>query len=414
MVKPSGRMEFAKTTIYFGATMPLESLSHFILLPELKLTGCYTRRSLQIYKAEKQEGLVEYCPKCATPSKSVYDRRLVRVKDAPLRGKHVILHILKRRLWCKPCKKPFTEPVSGISKGKRTTARFERHLLWACEKFSDLKAVRTEMRCSTSFIYRTLYHQLELRQRMRRYPWPKVIGIDEHKFKRNPEFGHPEFATVVCDHKNKRVFELIEGRSTGDLQASLERITGRENVRLVTMDLSSTYRSFVKQFFPNARIVADKFHVIRLLHPNINKARKDITGDKRKLAVRKLLLKDSRKVDFFTRSLVYRWLENYPELKEIYHYKEALHGFYRIRGYNRATRALGKMIDRMGSSKLPEIQRLRKTLLKWRKEILEYFRTGLTNGRVEGFNGKAKLIKRRAYGYRSFKNYRLRVLNACA
>ncbi|MCA9588397.1 MAG: transposase, partial [Myxococcales bacterium] len=43
-----------------------------------------------------------------------------------------------------------------------------------------------------------------------------------------------------------------------------------------------------------------------------------------------------------------------------------------------------------------------------------YFRTRATNAMTEGFNGKAKLVKRRAYGYRSFRNYRLRLLNACA
>ena len=52
--------------------------------------------------------------------------------------------------------------------------------------------------------------------------------------------------------------------------------------------------------------------------------------------------------------------------------------------------------------------------MRWRIEILEHFRTGLTNGRTEGFNNKAKLVKKRAYGYRSFRNYRLRLLNACA
>jgi transposase len=52
--------------------------------------------------------------------------------------------------------------------------------------------------------------------------------------------------------------------------------------------------------------------------------------------------------------------------------------------------------------------------MKWRTEILAYFATGLTNGRTEGFNNKAKVVKRRAHGYRSFVNYRLRLLNACA
>jgi transposase len=72
------------------------------------------------------------------------------------------------------------------------------------------------------------------------------------------------------------------------------------------------------------------------------------------------------------------------------------------------------MTDRMALSPLPEIQTLRRTLMRWRSEILNYFISRLTNGRTEGFNNKAKVVKRRAYGYKSFRNYRLRLLNACA
>lgn len=68
----------------------------------------------------------------------------------------------------------------------------------------------------------------------------------------------------------------------------------------------------------------------------------------------------------------------------------------------------------MAMSKIPEIQTLRRTLLKWRDEILRYFGTGLTNARVEGFNRKCKLIQRKAYGFRSFPNYRLRALYSCS
>lgn len=96
------------------------------------------------------------------------------------------------------------------------------------------------------------------------------------------------------------------------------------------------------------------------------------------------------------------------------HAKEALHGLYRVKAYERAARAYTRFTDRLGQSNVPEVKRLRRTLISWREEILEYFNTPLTNGRTEGFNGKAKLIRRRAYGYRSFRNYRLRVLKDCA
>lgn len=91
-----------------------------------------------------------------------------------------------------------------------------------------------------------------------------------------------------------------------------------------------------------------------------------------------------------------------------------MHSLYRVRGKERAAHALTAMTDRMASSLLPEIQTLRRTLMKWRKEILAHFEHRITNAMTEGFNNKAKLVKRRRYGYRSFRNYRLRLLNACA
>ena len=71
------------------------------------------------------------------------------------------------------------------------------------------------------------------------------------------------------------------------------------------------------------------------------------------------------------------------------------------------------MLEEMKNSKLPEIKRLRRTLSKWKNEVLNYFRKRLTNARTEGFNNVCKLVQKQAYGYKSFLNYELRVLNAC-
>ena len=65
------------------------------------------------------------------------------------------------------------------------------------------------------------------------------------------------------------------------------------------------------------------------------------------------------------------------------------------------------------TSKIKAVKKLRRTLMSWRTEILNYFKTGLTNARTEGFNNVAKLVNKRAYGYKNFGNYRLRLLNAC-
>jgi hypothetical protein len=101
-------------------------------------------------------------------------------RDTPMRGLAVRLVVRKRRFSCRPCGRPFTEPVPGIRKGYRTTERYQRSVLWACENFSDLTQVRRVYRCSSGYLYKALYTQLELQRRKRLYPWPAVVGLDEH------------------------------------------------------------------------------------------------------------------------------------------------------------------------------------------------------------------------------------------
>ena len=393
--------------------MPEDPLIRKLLLPELRFSHTsHKPNSATTHVWAVKESGAEVCPRCATQSESVYDTRVVKLKDAPIREGNIWLHVRKRRFMCKPCGKPFTEPVPGVKKGARSTQRYHRSLLWACENFSDLSAVRRQYRCSFGTVYKTLYTQLELNRKKRQHPWPKVIGIDEHFFRHNK--GYRQFVSMIVDYKGRNLMELVEGRSVAELELALKHIPGRDNVRFVAMDLCEPFRSFTQNFFPNATIVADHFHVVRLLHPAINRRRKAITGDKRSLLIRRLLLCNGASLQTNERWMIERWLNLHPELHEVYRYKEALHSLYRTRGLRRASAAFTAMTDRMATSQLQEIQTLRRTLMRWRNEILAYFATSITNARTEGFNNKAKLVKRRGYGYRSFRNYRLRLLNACA
>lgn len=322
---------------------------------------------------------------------------------------------MKRRFRCPNCKSVFTEPVQGIKKSARVTRRFERSVYWSCENFQDLKKVRKAHDCGYKLIYRALYSELRKKQKERQTnPWPKTIGIDEHAFRRNSTKGFREFATFVVDYNNKRVKEVALGKTGGELRYQLGHIEGRENVKNVVLDLADHYKSFVKNFFPNAKIVADKFHVLRLLHPAINRRRKGITGDIRKHPLRKLLLKNSKKLHYETRIDLHKWLKNYPQLNEVYWAKEWMHKLYRCKGRKWAERCLTKLTDTLALSKVKEFKTLRRTLMKWRNEILNYFENRITNARTEGFNRVAKLLQRRSCGLRNFENYRLRLLDACS
>ena len=105
------------------------STSKFILLPELKIISHWqTDKFRTNYKCSKESDF-EVCPKCAVKSYTVHDRRWVKVQDAPIRGSGIYLNILKRRFRCPQCKKVFTEPVSGIQKGFKTTHRYRLSFL---------------------------------------------------------------------------------------------------------------------------------------------------------------------------------------------------------------------------------------------------------------------------------------------
>lgn len=394
--------------------MPEESLIRTLLLPELSLVSFRKAPGRLIVVTAQKEPRGEVCPKCATLSDVGYDRRLVVVKDAPFRGEQIRLVVRKRRLWCKPCQKAFTEPIAGIRKGFHHTERFGRAVLRACETYSDLSHVRRDFRCSAGWLYQTLYRHLDLEHRKRRRDWPTVVGLDEHVFARRKPLAPREFVSMVVDVRGRRLFELVDGRTVQKLEDALSHLQGAENVALVALDMSDAYKSFARRAFPNARLVADKFHVLRLLNPALTQRRVEVTGDRRSMAIRRLLLRNGHALDFWQRLDVQRFLDRYPILREVYLAKEALHRFYRTRGVDRANRAFDALVARLDASDLPELRTLRRTLQRWRAEVLAYFDTGLTNAITEGFNLKAKLVKRRAFGYRSFRNYRLRLLNACA
>lgn len=394
--------------------MPWTRLSHQLLLPELELIDVTSGSRTWTHYRVRSTAKEALCPRCPTLSSSVYDRRLCTVKDAPVRDQIVFLKIEKRRFWCKNCQKPFTEYIPGIKKGSRTTERFKRAVLWACQNFVDLERVQRAYRVSAGYVFNTLYTRLEEKLRMRQYPWPSTIGIDEHSFRKNKKLHKTEFASIVIDYPNKRIFEVVEGKTQDSLYSSLHHIEGRERVKNAIVDLCDPFKNFIRSHFPNAKIIADKFHVLRLITPALIKKRYEITGTKADAKARRLLLCNSQKLDHWERKAIWDYLQRYPELLELYRWKERLHKFYRTRGYNRAHLALKKMCDEMALSLLPQIKTLRRTLLKWRIEILNYFLTGLTNGRTEGFNNLAKLVQKRGFGYKKFENYRLRLLSACA
>lgn len=394
--------------------MPSRDLiTQYFLSPELKFISSRSYKSGYLWEVEKLRQSCEICPKCATPSTVRCGRAQAIVRDKSIRDSPLWLKIKKHRYYCRRCRKPFTEPVAGVMPGRRTTQMYRKSLYEKAQDAKNLSRLRKKERISSSLLYRVFYEQAEIKTReLKGRSWPRRIGIDEHFFSRSK--GYTEFATVFCNLSSGRIFELGYSKSKKKLVEQLKHIPGREAVQVVAIDLSSGYKSLVRELFPNALIVADKFHVVRLPHPALIKYRKDIHGHRQDLYTRRLLLRNGRKMDYDLRFEVQNYLRNHDHLREIYLAKEKLHELYRTKGVRRAQRGLEKLLEQLAKSQIPELQKLKRTLFKWRKEILRYFELGVTNALSEAINSIAKRLQQSACGYKSFKNYRLAVLTACA
>ena len=114
--------------------------------------------------------------------------------------------------------------------------------------------------CST--IERWFWHNLKRKDNAHQTSrWPAYLGIDEHRFS-----NKVPFVTTLCDLGKHKIFDILPGKSQADLHHSLIALPGRDQVKMVCIDLSESYRCLVKNYFPNAQIVADHFHVIRLVN----------------------------------------------------------------------------------------------------------------------------------------------------
>jgi transposase len=389
------------------------SLARAVLPRDLKLINVRAFKNGHMWEVEKVRQEFEVCPKCATPSNARAGRCTAIVRDEPLRQNGLWLKIHKHRYSCKVCRKPFTEPVSIVWPGRRTTQRFRKFIGELCENIVDLNRVRSIHRVSSGFVYEVYYSQISIKLRERlNMSWPEVLGIDEHFFRRVKGEG-TEFVTMLTDVKKRRLFEVALGKNTNSLADQLAHIPGRSAVKIVVMDLSSGYRALAQKLFPNAKIVADKFHVLRLPSPMLMKVGRQIHGHRQELKTRRKLLYNRANLDYFVRQDIDRYLEAHPTLNEIYRAKEKLHQIYRTRGAQKAAVALTKFIGELKQSTLEELKRLGRTLKSWSAQVLLYFEHRYTNAITECLNNRGKLVQKRGYGFKSFKNYRLRVLSAC-
>lgn len=317
---------------------------------------------------------------------------------------------------CRRCGRYFRQSIPGVLAYQRSTERFQKQVAHMHELGLSKDAAGKVYGKSHSTVER-FYQRLNwlLAQERKGKLCPRVMGIDEHFL--NKKHG---FVTTMVDLKKHRVFDLLKGRSDKALEKQLLRLKGRERVQVVVMDLSSTYRSIVEKYFPNAMIVADRFHVVRLINFQLMKLwkRLDERGRKNRGLV-SLMRRNTNRLRPEQWQNLKKYLKANQPLYACYWLMKNLQQLLSLKQVGRKTvrrkliPRLFKYLNELKNSPFEELQTMAKTITSWLEPIARMWRFKKTNSITEGLHNKMELIQRRAYGFHSFENYRIRVIALC-
>lgn len=352
-------------------------------------------------------------------SKGPYRRK---VKHLRAFGRPVFLQIHTRRYQCRDCSRSFIPELRGIQRYRHSTEPFRRRVYQMQRDGVSVKASADRNGLGSATVER-IYHEhteRKVRERSNR-PCPAILGIDEH-FIRSQRAGKRhgrKFATTLCNLKTHRVFDIVEGRSPAELAHYFSRLSGRERVRVVCIDLSSSYRSLIRRYFPNARIVADRFHVVRIIQQQFMDLFRQFAPEiKHHRGYLAALRTSPARLSDYRRSLLLKLFEAHPEVEAVYRQMRKTIDLINLktakaRKAKSYIRELLLIMKELKNSGFAAMKSLARTLEQWIEPIACMWRFRKTNGITEGFHRKMKLIQRRAYGFRNFENYRLRVIAEC-
>ncbi len=361
------------------------------------------------------------CPNCGSIVDRLHDKKEFLVKDIPIHDKPVVLIIEKIRLRCICCGyRGIPIRYSFLNKHQRKTDRFIEFIAKEMSKTNINKVCQQlalgyqEVNSAFNLYSDKLIKRIdkEIKEEGIEY-----FGIDEFALKK----GH-NYAVALINplSETNKIIDILDDRTKDGLikYFSTWSITAREKVKFVTMDMWNGYNSSISEMFPNAKIIIDKFHVIKYIGDALKKVRKSVCKKLDKISKTKLF-KDRyllKKANENVTDEEYETLLNHFEkssyLETAYELKEEFRDIFMLNNKKDAIEAFKCWCKRVKDTNIKEFKNIISTINNWYNQIFNYFDAKLTNGPIEGINTKIKLIKRTGYGFSNCANLRKRII-AC-
>jgi transposase len=344
----------------------------------------------------------EKCPYCG--SAKLYGHGMCdprHVLHTWTNGTKVYLDLHRQRWRCRGCGHTFTEGKQLVRSRSRLTRQAEAEALWQLKE-RNFSQVTRELGVGYGTLRRLMEREIdEEALGFIQHEDEIHLGIDEHSFK------HQEMVYTVTEVRAKRVLGILKDDRIATLKNFLTKIPGHR-VREVCIDMKESLRKLVEALYPEAKVVADHFHVIADSNRRMDEARR-IEQDvrwKRKIQIpKKIFLIGGEKLSEQARQKLNGLLEKYPSLKGFYWAKEKVRELYRQGSKEEAAKILDNIILNLKCEDDGELIRWGNNLKHWREPILNYFDKRTTNGFTEGCHTKIKMLKRVSYGLRNVDVY---------
>jgi transposase len=372
-----------------------------------------------------------WCEMCGVHALS-HGRRRVVVRDLPLADRPVVL-VWSKRLW--RCPEPacpartWSEESDHIAPRAVLTERARAEIARRVgpDEHSVAQAARDFGVSWHTAMAAVRDHGRPRVDHLARLGAPSAVGLDETSFLAATAEHPTMLATGIIDLDTGRLVDVLPARSAVAVTEWLAAKPARwlAGIRHVVIDPYQPYATAVAKGLPDARLVVDHFHVIRLANAALDEVRRRTQNDTlghrgRKddplYRIRRRLLASHDRLHPASFARVLAWLDAGDPQGEVgaaYLAKELLRETYLATNALEARRRLVAFYEYCNGSDVPELERLARTIARWEVPILRWHRTRLTNAATEGTNLIIKNIKRLGFGFRNFDNYRLRLLLRC-
>lgn len=332
-----------------------------------------------------------------------------------------LIRLKKRRFQCKNCRKVTVSETSLVQKNCQISEPLRQKVAQALVNRQALTHIAQDLAISTSTVHRKL-KEFTFKEDFSRLP--EILSIDEFSYQKG------KLAFIAQDFETKKIITILENRTQITIRNHFFRYSkeARNSVKVVTVDMSGSYIPMIPKLFPKAKIVIDRFHIVQHMSRALNHTRIQLMTqfDKKSLEYRALkyywksVLKDSRKLSLnsFRSRTFGETLTPKECLTEIFHLVPELKGYYDLYQFllfHLQEKNADYFFDLIEEA-LPHLNQTFKTALRTilhhKQHVINAIELPYSNAKLEATNKLIKDIKRNAFGFRNFDNFKKRIFIA--